>query len=171
MNTLVLLVALGLPASTPWQSTPALETAAAVTAEANESADRLAEQAYALFGDRRSWHRAARLLERSAELRSADDPARAEAYRTAGRVYSHAGRLGPAQRAFEKAAAAAAQTGAVAKAAGSYIDAAHIAARRDDGAGARALIDRSALLATSPHLTSAERTSILRRLPSRALAG
>ena len=171
MNAITLLVTLAMVGAADVQADLPLDPDPTVVAAANGPADSLLEEAYSLFTDRRSWPKAARLLKKSAELRTADDPARALAFRNAGRIFVYVGDYSSAQRALEAAGDAAAERGAVAEAADAYLDAAHVAVLRRDDAGARQLIRRGALLARSPHLTSQERGAILGRIPAGVLAG
>ena len=143
---------------------PSVRTVAHTIAGAPDQADRLAEQAYRLFSERRSWGKAARLLERSAGMRDASDPERADALLEAARVYSHVGAHGDARRAFEGAAAAAGERGAVVVAAHALLDAAIVTAIGGDSEAAAKLLQKARLLADSPHLAAADRDSILKRL-------
>lgn len=143
---------------------PSVRTVAHPVVGVPDQADRLAEQAYRLFSERRSWGKAARMLERSAGMRDASDPKRADALLEAARVYAHVGAHGDARRAFEGAAAAAAERGAVAVAAHALLDAAIVAAISGDGAAAAKLLQKAGLLADSPHLAAADRNGILRRV-------
>jgi hypothetical protein len=167
MNVVFLLIAMGLGGSVgPGLVAAPLEGPVPVTTAVNPEADRLRAEAYEMFNDPRSWRRAARLLDRSAGLRSVEDPARWEDYRMAGRLYAHVGALNASQRAFERAAASAHQVGAVAQAAGAYLDAAHVAVRRGDDKAAWALLQRGDLLSLSPHLDATERSAIRKRIPA-----
>lgn len=140
--------------------------ATGVAASSADPADRLAAEAYRLFTDKRSWHRAARMLEQSARMRDIADPARVTALLAAGRVYDHVGQSDAARRVFEAAAEAATARGAVAVAAHAFLDAAIVAVRSGDRAGAQALIEKGQLLSNSPHLEPSVRDGILRRLPA-----
>jgi hypothetical protein len=167
MNVVFLLISIGLGGyAGPGLVATSLDCPVPVTTTMNPDADRLRAEAHELFNDPRSWRRAARLLERSANLRSVEDPARSDDYRVAGRLYGYAGDLNASQRAFERAAMSAQQLGAVAQAAGAYLDAAHVAVRRGDGKAAGSLIQRGDLLSLSPHLDAAERRAIRNRIPA-----
>jgi hypothetical protein len=169
MNVVFLLMSIGLGGfADPGLVATPLEGPVPVATTVNPDADRVRAKAYELFNSPRSWGRAARLLERSAGLRSMEDPARSDDYRMAGRVYAHVGALDASQRAFERAAMSAQQIGAVAQAAGAYLDAAHVAARRGDGKAAEAFVQRGDMLSLSPHLDAAERSAIRSRIPDRA---
>lgn len=146
----------------------ATEPAHRAVLEAPDPADRIAADAYKLFANPRSWPRAARLLERSATMRSAEDPERAAAYVAAGRVYTAIGSPAEARRAFEAGARAAAARGAIVEAAHAYLDAAIAAALSGDRSGASELLDQGALLASSPHLGAQEKDAIMRRIPDGA---
>lgn len=150
---------------------PTAEPAARVVVERPDPADRLAEEAYRLFTDRRTWGKAARLLERAASMRALDDPRRAADYSEAARVYVHVGDLAEARDAFEAAARAAAERGAIVEAAHAYFDAATVAVLRGDSRGAGTLIEKGTLLSHSPHISGAQRASILTRLPETTARG
>ncbi len=134
-------------------------------------ADELMLQANGLFDQPEAWPRLARLFERSAELRDADDPKAAAAYRAAGRIQVHLRDLTSAERNFEAAAEAAIQIGAVAEAAGAYLDAAQVAIFRKDLQAAREYVRKGELLIGSPHLSTAMRESLARRVPPAAALG
>jgi hypothetical protein len=161
---LLLCIGLGGGAGSGLVATP-VEDAAPVIATTNAAADRLRAEAHGLFHDRRSWGRAARLLDRAAGMRAATDPGRSADYRLAGRLYAHLGALDASERAFVRAAESAHQLGAIADAAGAYLDAAHVAAHRGDRRAARAFVQQVELLSLSPHLDAAERDAIRRRVP------
>ena len=143
---------------------PSVRAVAHTVAGAPDEADRLAEQAYRLFSERPSWGKAARMLERSAGMRDAADPKRADALLEAARIYAHVGAHRDARRAFERAAAAAAERGAVVVAAHALLDAAIVAASVGDRDGAAKLVHKATLLADSPHLATSDRNAILRRM-------
>ena len=170
MNTLILLAGLTLAGPAPETFTPAPSLDAAVAAGDNEAADRLLREAYDLFPDRRAWPRAARLLERSAVLRAEDDPARAWAFRMAGQVHAHMRDYKSAREAFQRSAEAASLIGAVADAAGAWLDAAEMALLLGQRVEALDLIEKSALLSRSPHLTDDQRREIVNRIPAEARA-
>jgi hypothetical protein len=126
-------------------------------------AEQLKVQAEGYFSNPKQWRRAARLLERSAELRSADD---ADAYSClvmAGSLRAANGEYAAAQVNYEKAAHHAAARGAVLDAAHAFIDAAHAAAQ-ERSAEAGALAQRARLLASSPLLTADQAQQIIRRI-------
>lgn len=171
MNAVLFTVLIGLAAPAAAQSGPSLELDLAMPLASEATADRLQAEAYALFEDREKWGRAARLLERSAQLREDHDPARAKTYLLAARVYAHSNALDASQRAFEKSAASAEKIGAIVDAALAYADAADIALRRGDAEAANAHIRTSILLSGSPHLDQGERRVIVERLPRETHAG
>lgn len=144
----------------------AADPADRVVVEAPDPADRIAADAYKLFANPRAWPRAARLLERSATMRAADDPERTAAFVAAGRVYSAIGSPAEARRAFEAGADAAAARGAILDAAHAYLDAAIAAALAGDRASASDLLHQGVLLASSPHLGVQEKDAIMRRIPA-----
>ncbi|MBW3552288.1 MAG: hypothetical protein KY466_02190 [Gemmatimonadetes bacterium] len=150
---------------------PPVRTVAHTVGGTPDAADRLAEEAYRLFADRRSWGKAARMLERSAGMRDAADPERAEAFREAGRVYAHVGAQADARRALEAAAAAAFDRGAVVVAAHSLLDAAIVAARAGDRDAAAKLLRKASLLADSPHIDMGDRAGILERVEPEGARG
>ncbi len=145
-------------------SPPSTRTVASAAMTTADPADRLGAEAYRLFSDRRSWHRAARMLEKAAEMRGPADANRVTDLLAAARVYGHVGATDDARRAFEAAAEGAAARGAVSDAAHAFLDAAIVAARSGDRPGANALIEKSLLLSGSPHLDAPARRAILRRV-------
>lgn len=166
MNAVFLLFSIGMGGGAgPGVVEMPVEDTATVSETTNAAAERLRAEAYGLFDERRSWRRAARLLERAAGLRAADDPGRSEDYRMAGRLYGHVGALAASERAFVHAAESAHRVGAIVDAAGAYLDAAHAAARRADRRAALAFVQQVDLLSLSPHLTAAERDAIRNRIP------
>jgi hypothetical protein len=121
-------------------------------------------EANALLSQPKQWRRAARLYERSAELRDAADP---EAYMClvmAGRLRASTGDIAGAKAALERAGDQALARGSVVEAAQAYIEAAHAAAELKMSADAHALRDKALLLADSPLLSDDQRSSITRRL-------
>lgn len=130
----------------------------------SDRAQQLRAQAEELFSQPTKWRRAARLMEQSARLRDAADP---EAYTClvfAGRIRAALHDYAGARSALEKAAEHAVARGAVLDAAHAFIDAAHIARQEKDVEGARELVERATLLATSPQLSDDEADQIHRRL-------
>lgn len=166
--TVVALIALAAlaPRTADAQDPPQLSTqdAAPATMATADPADRLTAEAYRLFHDRKAWRRAAHMLEQAAEMREPGDADRVNDLLSAARVYGHAGATRDARRAFEAAADAATARGAVRDAAHAFLDAAIVAARSGDRAGANALIEKSLLLSESPHLDARTRGSILQRV-------
>jgi hypothetical protein len=142
--------------------------AAANTVEATVSeptrADELRAEAETYFSQPRQWRRAARLLERSAALRSADD---AEAYSClilAASLRVAVGEYGAAQQLYRRAAEHASARGAVMDAAHAFIDAAHAAAQARSGDDVTDLMARARLLASSPLLSADQAGQITGRL-------
>lgn len=171
MNAVLFAVLIGLAAPAAAQSGPSFDLDLAMAPESEATADQLQAEAYALFEDREKWGRAARLLERSAELREDHDPARAKAYLLAAHVYAHSNALDASQRAFQKSAASAEKIGAIVDAALAYADAADIALRRGDAKAANAHLRTATLLSGSPHLDQGERSAIVKRLPRETQTG
>lgn len=171
MNAVVFVAVLGLSAPAADQGRPSFDFHLAPVPEAEATADRLQAEAYRLFEDREKWGRAARLLEKSAQLRADHDPARARGYLMAARIYAQSQSLEASQRAFEKSASSAERIGAVVDAALAYVDAADISLRRGDAGKAHAHIHRAVLLTGSPHLDEGQRRIIAKRLPREALTG
>lgn len=137
---------------------------------ASPEAQRLFQEAFTLFADRESWGKAARLFERSGELRAAEDPDRVTAYLLAARLYVHVGSLKEAQQSFATAAEAAGARGAVMEAAHAYLDGAMVAMMRGREGEAEAMVQKGELLSHSPHLDSGEKSAIRTRIPAQALA-
>jgi tetratricopeptide (TPR) repeat protein len=141
--------------------------AAELTAVAGPQPDRAAElraQAEALFSQPKQWRKAARLLERSAQLRDAAD---AEGYAClvlAGGLWAAVGEYETAQQVYSRAAAHAQARGDVVEAAHALINAAHAAAENRNVADAQAFIDRATLLAASPLLSTQQVEEITRRI-------
>lgn len=127
-------------------------------------ADELRDQAVALYGQPKQWKKAARLLEESAELRTADDAEAYTCYVIAGRLAAARGDNRAAEKSLRAAAEHALARGAVVDAASAFIDAAHAAARAGNAAGAKELMERASLLATSPLLDAQDRHAIEYRL-------
>lgn len=132
--------------------------------ESDRTANRLYGEGLALMTDRAQWSRAARLLEKSATLRSECDPRARTTWRLAARIHHQAGDWVSALTAFLEAASTAERGGAAADAVHALLDAALIAVDlgRDWSAVVRIRsVDR--LLASAP-LTEQERQTVRRRL-------
>ena len=129
-----------------------------------DKAAQLREEAISLFSQPKQWKKAVRLLEESAELRDASDPAAYECLMYAGRIRASIGDLKGARASLEKAAAQALARGQVVDAANALIDAAHAAVALKDADGARSLVDRAALLTQSPLLSVEQRSSLKARI-------
>jgi hypothetical protein len=142
----------------------AQQTLEPVHVTANARADLFHDQAMALPTETRLANKAAKLHERSAELRDESDPMAASCLRTAAFLRYYAGGRRASADLMEKAAERAAGIGDVARAADSYIDAAYIAQELREGTRARELAHRAELLASSPLLTDAQRASIRARI-------
>lgn len=142
----------------------AMRDAAATRPLTSEKAEQLRRDAEALFSQPKEWKKAARLLEESAALRSANDAEGYECLVYAGRIRAAIGDMNGARVALEQAAAHALARGAIVEAAQAYIDAAHAAIALKDARGARELVDRAALLAQSPLLSAQQRALLNGRL-------
>ncbi len=129
-----------------------------------ERADELKARAEALYGQPKQWGKAVRLLEKSAELRAADDADAYTCYIMAGRLAAALGDNGEAEQVLRKAGEHALARGAVVDAASAFIDAAHAAARAGNPAGAQELLERARLLSGSPLLDAADRAALGYRL-------
>jgi hypothetical protein len=129
-----------------------------------ERADALKQQAEGLFAQPKQWRKAARLLERSAELRDAADPDAYTCLMFAGRLRAAVGDYAAARSSLEKAAAHAMARGAVLEAANAYIDAAFAAAEDKQPEAAKELLARAALLTESPLLSQDQADQITRRI-------
>ena len=129
-----------------------------------DRAAQLREQAEALFSQPRQWKKAVRLLEQSAELRSADDAQAYDCLLYAGRIRAAIGDFGGARSALLKAADHAMARGAIIDAANALIDAAHASVELKDATGVRELVARATLLTASPQLSVEQRTALKERL-------
>jgi hypothetical protein len=133
-------------------------------APAADRATELRFEAEQMFSQRSQWHRAAQLLEQSAQLRPAGD---ADAYSClvmAGRLHSAVADHRAARRSYEKAAEQALARGALVEAAHAYVDAAHAAAAARQPVAARGLLERASLLTASPLLSARQVEQISLRL-------
>ncbi|CAN5797666.1 hypothetical protein BH23GEM9_BH23GEM9_16150 [soil metagenome] len=130
-----------------------------------ERAHALRAQAEELFSKPSQWRRAARLLEQSAQLRSADDPGAYTCWMNAARLQAGMGSFSAARRNLEKAAAHAVARGEVVDAANAYIDAAHVAVKEGQAHQAVGLIEKASLLASSPLLDGEQAARINARIP------
>ncbi len=148
-----------------------LPSGAAVAQEAPAApdvakAEELHKNADALVAttQRRHWSEVAKLMERAASLRPADDPQAVNEQFVAGQLFHYNGSLARAQANFEGAARQALANGRVADAAAAYVTAAIVAKARGDGQQAVELGHKAELLAGSPHLTRTEAAGILERI-------
>jgi hypothetical protein len=129
-----------------------------------ERAKLLRAKAEALFDQPVEWRRAAKLLEESAGLRSADD---AEAYDCliyAGRIRAALGDFGVATRLLSRAGEHALARGAVPQAAQAFVDAAFSAKAALNSTEAAELLEKARLLTGSPMLSVGEKTRLLARM-------
>ena len=129
-------------------------------------ADRLDARAveYEATGSRRKWAKAARLREKAAGLRGAEDPLAFKSLQTAAYV-RHALQQRPAALTLmERAAEQALARGDVFNAASAYADVAWIASELGDGDRMRQFAGKSALLTRSPLLSAPDRELLQRRL-------
>lgn len=127
-------------------------------------ADRLQQEAEALFEKPKQWKKAQRLLQESAELRDAGDVEGYTCYMLAGRLAAALGDNAAARESLEHAGEHALARGAVMDAASAFIDAAHAAARAGDADGMKELVERASLLANSPLISPKDREAIQYRL-------
>lgn len=127
-------------------------------------AEQLQQQAMSLLMQPKHWKKAQRLLQQSAELRSAGDAEAYTCYMMAGRLSAVLHDNAGARESLVKAAEHALARGAVVDAASAFIDAAHAAARTGDVEATRALIERATLLTGSPRITPQERGALEHRL-------
>ena len=128
----------------------------------------LREEAESLYSEPKQWRKAARLLERSADLRTDTDPEAYACLLAAGRIRAAIGDDAAAQQTLQRAGAHAAARGAVADAATAWIDAAYVAAKQGETATAMSLFARAELLLESPLLEATQRDALRRRLPETA---
>ena len=127
-------------------------------------AEELYSQASTLAQTRCQWARAARLYKESAALRPVGDPLVFESRMSAARILHHLGKTNDAMRTLIKAGDQAHEAGQVMNAAQAYLDVAWMAKKDGQGAQALEFAERGRLLASSPHITLADRTSILSRV-------
>ncbi len=145
---------------------------APVTELPNVAADQLHARAESLYGVPGKLRAAASLHEREASLRGAADLRGIDALDRAARLYAYAGNRARARGLMQKAGDRALRAGEVRRAAHAYIDAAFLALADRDVVRAYSLTKRADLLAHSPHLDSADRAGIVRRIdPARAQMG
>lgn len=129
-----------------------------------ERADELQAKAEALYAQPKQWGKAVRLLEKSAELRAADDAEAYTCYVMAGRLAAALGDNSEAEQVLRKAGEHALARGDVMDAASAFIDAAHAASRAGNPAGAQELLERAKLLSGSPLLGAEDRAALGYRL-------
>jgi tetratricopeptide (TPR) repeat protein len=129
-------------------------------------AESLRAQAEALYSQPRQWRKAVRLLEQSAQLRTASDPEAYTCWLYAARLRASLHDYTGARQNLERAAAHAMARGAVIDAAHAYIDAVHVALRGGQLQQAQELAGKATLLATSPQLDPTEVAQITARLRS-----
>ena len=129
-----------------------------------EKADELQRQAESLFSEKKQWRKAVRLLEQSAELRDASDPAGYTCLMYAGRIKWALGDAAGARASMQKAAEQALARGSVMEAASAYIDAAHAAVEDGQQTLARQYVEKASLLAESPLLTAGQRETLKARV-------
>jgi hypothetical protein len=161
MATVVAALAASAPVMAVQNDAGATSTMSAPPADRAEA---LRQKAESLFSQPRHWGRAARLLEQSAQLRSASDPDAFVCLMFAGRLRAGTGDFEGARVALEKAAVHAAARGALLDAAHAWIDAAHAAVEGQDMERAVALAERAQLLSGSPLLSASQVEQITRRI-------
>jgi hypothetical protein len=145
---------------------------APITVLPNAAADRLHARAELLYGVPGRLRDAAVLHEREASARAASDRKGIDALDRAARLYAYAGNRARARGLMQKAGDRALRAGELVRAAHAYIDAAFLALDAHDVTRAYALTKKADLLASSPHLDSADRAGIVRRIdPARATLG
>ena len=130
------------------------------------TAERLEQRAAELYAQPRRAEEAARLQQRSALLRDADDPRAIASLEMAARLLAYANRPTDARRIMEQAAERALAMGDVVRAADAYLDAAAIAQEQHSQAQVNRLGRKALLLASSPVLKPAERAGIVDRIRS-----
>ncbi len=129
-----------------------------------ERAEELLAEAEALFSEPKRWRKAMQLLEKSAELRPADDPGAYRCLMYAGRLGAAVGDYAGARMALTKAAEHALARGEITDAATAYIDAAHAAGLEGQPKLAKEMLERASLLSRSPLLSAAARSALEYRL-------
>jgi hypothetical protein len=166
-----MLVAVALGAVAPVSATQDYAMNSSLTIEKpNPKADRLKQQAEALYGQKSTMRRAASLHEKEAALRSDTDPRRVEALIQAARLYTYAGEAEHGATLMEQAARWSLQRGDISRGAHALLDAAFMVLKTRDVPRAISLTREADLLALSPLLPAADRVAIVKRIdPSRAL--
>lgn len=106
----------------------------------------------------------ARLYEQAARLTAGNDPQIGSLLTLAGVSYYYVGKKDRAKELFLRAAAAAEQQNDAVTAADAYTKAMVVAGEQGNRSEVRVFIDRLVMLASSPSLPEAERSTILRRI-------
>ena len=124
--------------------------------------ERLEEQARELQAktDKGSWHKAAALYQRAAELRPAGDPVAVKHLMLAANLLFHVDRPTQAMQVMEAAGDRALAAGDVIAAAQAYAGVAWVASHEGETKIAKRFADKVELLAGSPLLDAASRESI-----------
>jgi hypothetical protein len=166
-----MLVAVALGAAAPVSATQDYAQESSVTIEKpNPKADRLKQQAEALYGQKSTMRRAASLHEKEAALRSDTDPRRVEALVQAARLYTYAGEAEHGANLMEQAARWSLKRGDISRGAHALLDAAFMALKTRNVPRAISLTKEADLLALSPLLPATDKAAIVKRIdPSRNL--
>jgi len=131
---------------------------------ATTQAEKLERQAKDLFSQPERYGRAAKLLQRAAANREIGDPERIRDLHLASRLSYYKGDEGKALTLMQQSAAEALATGDVIAAANRYVDAAFLAKSAGQLEAAAEMVQKATLLAGSPLIDVAARTSILTRV-------
>ncbi|MGD8278426.1 MAG: hypothetical protein PVH00_10390 [Gemmatimonadota bacterium] len=131
---------------------------------ATTQAEKLESQALDLFSQPDQYCKAAKLLQRAAKERALGDPVRIRDLHLASRLSYYGGREGKALDLMQQSAAESLATGDVIAAANRYVDAAFLAKSTGDAGLALEMVKKATLLAGSPLIDVAARTSILTRV-------
>jgi hypothetical protein len=127
-------------------------------------ADQLDREASALYGNPDQWKKASSLHEEAAELRAPEDPRLLIDLEIAASLAAHVSDFDRAERLMSELADAAAAVGDVERAAHSYLTAALMAVKTDDGRHAQTWVEKARLLSFSPLLSDEAAGGIRSRL-------
>lgn len=154
----LMLMALLLPSAVSAQRSRPEPTVDIAKAEALET------EARGFTQDLRDLGKAAKLLREAADYRPPEDPIAVSDLATSARLSFYRQDFDDARRTMVGAAERALGIGDVDRAANLFLDAAHLSVELNDGAAARAHMERARLLSHSPHLTATQHARLASRL-------